>query len=355
MDITKFKELFFDKRLVLAISGGVDSVSLLHLFVSSGFNLENLVVAHVDHGIRSDSASDLEFVRGLASKYGVRFEGVSFDVPSMDGNLEANCRRVRYDFLNSLGGDYVVTAHHQDDQAETVFMNFLKGSFVRGMAGMKVIDEDLRIFRPLLEFSKKELISYANAAGLEYVVDSTNSDSSYDRNFLRNDVFGPLAERFGDFSGRIADVSSLYSELDSYLLKTAVAWIARIGVDNVGGVEFSRSEFGSLPSFLQFIVVEELSGLRLGRADFGEIVDLTVEAESGSFRQVGSVYFYISYDKFFVSDLSVQELADEYFKIRFKGVGKRFEEGDKFEDGSSVSEYLKEKKVPWYYRGGYVV
>ena len=183
-------------RYVVAVSGGVDSVVLLHLLAQraareSGWRL---TVAHFDHGIREDSARDRRHVQALARHYGLPFvytraelgKGVSEDV----------ARRARYGFLHSVrqasGAEAVVTAHHQDDLLETVILNLLRGTGRRGLSSLKSTDT---IKRPLLNVPKKELLRYAVEQGLTWREDSTNADEKYLRNYIRRRILPRFAEQ----------------------------------------------------------------------------------------------------------------------------------------------------------------
>lgn len=167
-------------QYVVAVSGGVDSVVLLDMLVRSAADC-NLVVAHFDHGIRTDSAQDAVFVADLARKYGLRFESQREVLGS--GASEDLARTRRYRFLRAVAKQNkagLITAHHGDDSIETVAINLLRGTGWRGLA---VLDSD--IVRPLLDLSKLEILAYASANKLTWHEDSTNASDAYLRNRLR--------------------------------------------------------------------------------------------------------------------------------------------------------------------------
>lgn len=166
-------------KYIIAVSGGVDSVVLLDMM--SRLPQHELVVAHFDHGIRSDSAEDAQFVKNLAQSYRLPFEMRREELG--EGASEALARNRRYAFLRELAKRYeakIVTAHHNDDLVETVAINLLRGTGWRGLA---VLDSD--ITRPLLEMSKADLLHYANRKSLSWREDSTNSSDAYLRNRIR--------------------------------------------------------------------------------------------------------------------------------------------------------------------------
>ena len=170
-------------KYVLAVSGGVDSVSLMHILKDRP-GLE-LVVAHFDHGIRPDSGADREFVRSLAAGYGLPF---FYEEGKLGpGAGEAEAREARYAFLERVrrgqGARAIVTAHHRDDVLETAIINLLRGS---GRKGLTSLAPREGLERPLLDVPKKEVIAYAKAHGLKWHEDSTNEDTEYLRNYVRH-------------------------------------------------------------------------------------------------------------------------------------------------------------------------
>lgn len=178
-------------RYVVAVSGGVDSVVLLHILRE--LPGVQLTVAHYDHGIRDDSAEDRRLVQALAREYGLPFVHQNGQLgPSAS---EAQARQARYAFLHDVrrasGAEAVITAHHQDDLLETVILNLLRGTGRRGLSSLKSTDV---VRRPLLPVPKNELLRYAKGAGLRWREDSTNSDETYLRNYVRR----RLLHRFAD-------------------------------------------------------------------------------------------------------------------------------------------------------------
>jgi tRNA(Ile)-lysidine synthase len=190
---------------VLAISGGVDSVSLLHalaqLMQSPVYSPQSLVekdtidkrqatidytftVAHFDHGIRSDSQQDRLLTAEMAKKYGLPFVYQNGNLGA--GASEEIARNARYDFLRQVQkatkADAIVTAHHQDDAIETAIFNMLRGTGRRGMSSLSDLPH---IRRPLLHVRKSDIHAYAKDQGLVWHEDSTNSDVTITRNYIR--------------------------------------------------------------------------------------------------------------------------------------------------------------------------
>lgn len=164
----------------MAVSGGVDSVVLLHMLVNR--QEHDLLVAHLDHGIRPDSADDERFVAGLAAQYGLPFYSQRKEL-GVDAS-EDTARKARYAFLREIAAQHdavIVTAHHSDDVIETIAINISRGTGWRGVAVLGSVD----IGRPLLGMSKREIYQYALHHRLEWVEDSTNRSPRYLRNKIR--------------------------------------------------------------------------------------------------------------------------------------------------------------------------
>ncbi len=181
-------------RLLVALSGGVDSLVLLHLL---RFALKprrfDVRAAHFDHGMRPDSGADREWVRGLCRAWGVALRTARADpVPA----TEDQAREARYTFLLATfqqeEARWLLTAHHADDQAETVLFRALRGTGLRGLAGIPSVRPP-GLYRPLLPFTRAEIEDYGLAHGLRPRQDPTNRDLSYARNYLRHEIL-PAAE-----------------------------------------------------------------------------------------------------------------------------------------------------------------
>ncbi len=178
-------------RYVVAVSGGVDSMALLHA-LSRQPGLE-LVVAHFDHGIRDNSVEDRKFVQAFAQDNNLKFMYEEGKLGRQAG--EAAARATRYKFLRKVLKDTdsraIVTAHHQDDVLETAVINLLRGTNRKGLTSL-ASREDME--RPLLAVPKRDIIAYAKEQGLEWREDSTNEDTDYLRNYVRHQ----LLPRFED-------------------------------------------------------------------------------------------------------------------------------------------------------------
>lgn len=193
-------------RLVAAVSGGPDSLALLHALHSiADSHALSLHVAHVDHGLRPSSAGDAEFVRGRAEALELPYTIAAVDVARRgDGSFsEAAARDARYGVLDSVakaeGAAAIATGHTLDDQAETVLLHAVRGAGLAGLRAMSVLGDSpaggaARVFRPLLGARRGETAAYCRELGLTPLEDETNGDPRIPRNLLRLEVV-PLLER----------------------------------------------------------------------------------------------------------------------------------------------------------------
>lgn len=184
--------------LILALSGGPDSVALLRMMLDEGYNVE---AAHCNFHLRgAESDRDEAFCKNLCEKLGVKLHLVHFDTKEFAQlrgiSIEMAARELRYRWFTQLaqdtGAEGVCIAHHSDDQVETILLNMLRGTGLKGLLGMK--RKNGIFLRPLLGVSRNEILQYLDAIGQDYVTDSTNLEDDAQRNKLRLDVI-PLLEK----------------------------------------------------------------------------------------------------------------------------------------------------------------
>lgn len=201
------------QSVLCALSGGVDSVVLLHLLLQCGVRVE---AAHVEHGIRGESSRrDCRFVQELCGKWGVPLHVIHLDVPAQAAKegrgIEETARAMRYDFLwktrEARRLETLATAHHLNDQAETVLMHLIRGASPVGLSGMR--ERDGALIRPLLPFSRAQIEQYAQENHLPHVEDETNADIAYTRNYIRHELI-PCMEKLNP---RVVEAVSRAAEL----------------------------------------------------------------------------------------------------------------------------------------------
>jgi tRNA(Ile)-lysidine synthetase-like protein len=229
------------------------------------------VVAHVDHGIRTDSEEDAKFVEDLAKKYGFAYEQTRLELGK--NSSENQAREARYEYLYSLKAKYnadaIITAHHQDDVLETMFVNMLRGTGPRGLVGFS----RQGILRPFIHKTKQDLNDYANENDLSWREDSTNSDEAYLRNYVRANFMPKLGSNRSKFLEIRENTRELTREIDT-LSKKLVVNCMRKG-------ELVRARFVILPLIVQHEFVA--TWLRLHNITFDELTirRLTVALKTG--------------------------------------------------------------------------
>ena len=205
------------QTLVLGVSGGVDSVVLLDMFLKIELNL-NLIVAHLNHGVRLESDKDEKLVRIIANKHNLEFISKKISPPK-NGNLEEELRNKRREFLFNVQlehrADYIALAHNVNDQAETFFLNVLRGSGPAGLSAMKMSDQE--IIRPLLNFSRKEIVEYGETNHVTWHEDKTNYDVTFNRNYLRHKVFPLLTNINQNWIEAVNRTTIIMRKVDDYL------------------------------------------------------------------------------------------------------------------------------------------
>jgi len=195
----KTQDLFQQKdRLLIAVSGGIDSVVLCELTKRAGYDF---AIAHCNFQLRGeDSTRDEKFVQELAVKYGVPFFVTHFDTNTISKqekkSIEEAARDLRYEWFEAIqtanGFNYILTAHHADDNVETVVMQFFRGTGIKGLRG--ILPKQHRIIRPLLFARRAELETFLTENNLQHITDHTNTESDYTRNHFRNNIL-PLIEK----------------------------------------------------------------------------------------------------------------------------------------------------------------
>lgn len=222
------KQLFkFDDRILLAVSGGRDSMFMLYMFIEAKLNFG---VAHFNHSTRSgESDQDEQFVKGFCQENNIEFFSVKIDIDNIiksgkEKNFHEVARKYRYSWLETVrkgnNFDLIATAHNQDDSIETFVYKISKGSGIQGLKGIKEING--KIIRPILNISRKQIDEYITKNEIKYVEDSSNESDKYDRNFIRHNIIPSFRKLNADFDKRISTTIqniAATDELFEFLLK----------------------------------------------------------------------------------------------------------------------------------------
>lgn len=225
-------------RWVVAFSGGIDSTVLLHALNGSREHFtQKLVAVHIDHALHPDSANWEGHCQQFAAELGVQYLSHRVAVADDAGSgPEAAARQARYAAFHQLmqAGDCLLSAHHEDDQAETLLLNLMRGSGFAGAAGIGATQKfsSGHLLRPMLGIPAADIAAYATRHNLAWIDDPSNSDTRYDRNFLRKEVMPRLASRWPAVAARLRQSADLAGE-GSELLND----LADLDLENIGKPE----------------------------------------------------------------------------------------------------------------------
>jgi tRNA(Ile)-lysidine synthase len=290
-------------KILLAVSGGVDSVVLLDLLAKN--KLEKflncrlatadwqLSIAHFNHAMHRQADSQTKFVEQLAQKYGADFYS---EKTKKKLRSEAEAREARYEFLNKLAeeicAERIATAHHADDQIETILFNLIRGSGITGLGGMNELNG--KIWRPLLGISKAQLETYAKKNKLKWVKDPTNQNLDYKRNFIRKEILPRFTKINPQAQEAILRTAKQARENAEFMKLLAVEWLRRFRNRN----SIPLAEFNSLPIALAREILREIyldkigNTLKLEEKHFSEVLDLARSGVGNKQKQFGKLIFH---------------------------------------------------------------
>lgn len=252
------------KKILVALSGGADSVCLLHVLktLKSEFDFK-IYAAHVNHMLRDkESERDEEFVLNLCKKWNIECFSERFDVSKIakenKESIETAARNVRYTFFDSLRKthriDALATAHHLDDNVETVLMHFIRGSGLKGLSGISSANNK-GIIRPLINITRSEILNYISENNLEYVVDSTNNQTIYHRNSIRHELIPILLNYNANFKKSLSRNIKIYKASDAFLQSFADAEFERMVKRDKFGLSFNLNELKEKDEIIRYYII----------------------------------------------------------------------------------------------------
>jgi tRNA(Ile)-lysidine synthase len=208
------------KKVGVAVSGGMDSMALLHWFIHNRARLNiTLTAINFDHGLRKNSREDSLFVMNYCQKNNIPCLYYKLDLSNTDQNIENAARTARYNIFHELlkkDLDYIATAHHALDNAETVLLHLFRGSGLRGASGIRYKTPE-GIIRPLLYTPKEDIEKYVRENNILYVTDETNLKTDYDRNYIRLEVLPKIMRRFPFAVKNITEFAKTAKEDDEFI------------------------------------------------------------------------------------------------------------------------------------------
>jgi len=280
--ISKNRRLEHGDRVVVALSGGPDSVCLLDILyrLQDPFGID-LVVAHFDHGLRpSEDESETQFVGSMAKSLDLPFETkrAGAVLRAGDSSLEERAREARYQFLEEVREEVqaqkIALGHNLNDQAETVLMRLLRGSGPSGLAGIPPYRDD-KVIRPLIELRREEIEGYLGTRGLQYVSDPSNLDTRLLRNRIRLELLPQLKKYQPKIMELLGQTAEIMRTDDVWLEEEAEVWINEVAEKGANGkVSIPLSPFAALPEALKARVIRQAlrrAGGNLRRVGFRHV------------------------------------------------------------------------------------
>ena len=267
--IEKYNLIKKDDKVLVGVSGGPDSITLLNILHELGYNL---CVAHINHGIRDNAIEDENFVVDFCDKKGIPcfIKKVKLKELDLGMTLEEVGRKVRYDFffeiMKNENCTKIATAHNANDNAETVIMNIIRGSGMSGLKGIEVSREN--IIRPLLEITRKEIEEYCEKNNLNPCHDESNDEAIYTRNKVRLELLPYIEKNINtNIVNNINRMSEIISEEEEYINKLVNdAYNECIVEENFGKVVCNLKKFNKLDNVLRKRLIIKFIIKTLGNA-----------------------------------------------------------------------------------------
>jgi len=293
--IKRYEQIKSGDTIVVGVSGGPDSICLLNVLKNLQNELKiNIVVAHINHMIRKEADSETEFVQDFCKQRDIKCFVKKVDVLQIAkekklGTEEVG-RKIRYDFFeevkNLVGGNKIATAHNANDNAETVLMNFLRGSGSTGLKGIEPI-RDNKLIRPIIECTRQEIEQYCNEKGLNPKYDKTNQESIYTRNKIRNMLIPYIQENFNP--NIIETINRM-----SHLIATDEMYFKSIVKQSYKETFISRTEKEIILDLKKFNVLEKVIKSRLIIYTINELLGTTngiekIHIETGMMKKCEDV------------------------------------------------------------------
>jgi tRNA(Ile)-lysidine synthase len=300
-----------NKKLFLACSGGVDSMVLLHLLVKAEFQI---TVLHVNYHLRGeDSKVDEQFVKSSCEKWSLPFYSKSVDTKKIlreeGGNLQDVARKIRYDWFREItdqnADNFILLAHHNDDQVETFFQHIARKSGIIGLAGM--LENHNQILRPLLNFSKEEILEFAKSHQISWREDVSNTKNDYTRNKLRNVLLPEVLVQIPTIKESVLTLVKAFQDTQQDLeLK-----VKPIVLNVIETQKLSHVNFDHLSEFEQ---VEVLRSLRIRQTAISELQKLR-KSQKGKKMHLDGFDIYQDTDCFLFKNSGTNKEEEEKWKV----------------------------------------
>ena len=249
-DILNKLEIKNEKYLIVGCSAGPDSMALLHLLKNNTNKI--IVCAHINHNVRKESNEEEEYLKNYCKDNNIILEKTTL-TKYTERNFENEARKKRYNFyekiINKYNAKYLFLAHHGDDLVETIIMKINRGSNLEGYAGIKTISKknNYYIVRPLLNYTKEDLIKYDKSNNIKYYIDKSNSNTQYTRNRIRKNILPILKEENPNIHKSILKYSETLLEYNDYINREIDKHINNIYIKK----ELNIDKFNKLDNFIK--------------------------------------------------------------------------------------------------------
>ncbi|BFM44079.1 tRNA lysidine(34) synthetase TilS [Flavobacterium sp. CFS9] len=375
-----------DKKLFLAVSGGLDSMVLLHLFQQLPFEI---AVLHCNFQLRGlESFGDQDFIQKYCSENAVPIFSTQFDTEAFAKDYKLStqvaARELRYNWFYELleteNFDYILTAHHADDNLETFIINLTRGTGLEGLTGIP--EQNDKIVRPLLPFSREEILEYAKLNNIQWREDSSNASNKYLRNKIRHDLVPILKEINPNFLNAFQKTQGYLQESQEMVEDASIMIYQQVAKEEGEDIHFDLNQLKKLPNYKSYLyqwlnefgfvawndiydLVEGQSGKQVFSADFRLLKNRDIlilspisELEENEVFEIGAaetdVNFPLKLRLCQVDDITIDSnkaIFVDAEKIRFPLILRKWKEGDVFHpfgmNGKSkkLSKLFKDEKL----------
>ena len=260
-----------NKSILIAVSGGIDSIALTNLLVELKDQLSlKLRIAHINHSLRKkESVRDQKFVEGLALKYNLPVDVLVVNIEKIKriekGSMQEVARNIRYKFLYEKAKKHnceiIVTAHNMNDNAETLLLNLFRGSGIDGLSGIPPINyqKENTIIRPLLSFNRNEIVKYVKLKKLQWVEDSTNKKTKYKRNYTRHKLIPLIGKNYNPkIIETLGNTATLMQEKSLFINKKINEFIGDFVIKKPNYYSINKYELSKIDNIIQTIVLKNI-------------------------------------------------------------------------------------------------
>lgn len=321
LDLLKKLNIDKSKFIVVAISGGPDSMALLHLLKSNNYNV---ICAHVNHNLRSVSDEEYIFVENYCKENNIIFEGMKIDSYTNNKFTEMEAREKRYNFFESIlkkyNTDILLTAHHGDDLVETILMRIIRGSNLSGYKGFTKISnfKKFKIIRPLIYYTKKEIENYLEKNNIPCVYDESNKSKKYTRNRIRLDILPLLKQEDESIHEKFLTLNEELEEASIFINEIVKEKI----INNFNNNILDLNKFNNLNSYLQKKEIEEIlfnlykENIKLiNKKHIDSILKLIKDNNNKSINLPNNILISKEYDKLIFKENIKKEINKYEYKL----------------------------------------